>query len=44
MKRISEEGSMELGSRLKMTKHSVLLFSADHDPQFVGYAGVQMNF
>jgi hypothetical protein len=39
-----------LGSRVKMTKHSVLLLSAgrsirpDHDPQFVGYAGVQLNF
>jgi hypothetical protein len=39
-----------LGSRMKMTKHSVLLLSAgrsirpDHDPQFVGYAGVQLNF
>jgi hypothetical protein len=39
-----------LGSRVKMTKHSVLLLSAgrslrpDHDPQFVGYAGVQLDF
>ncbi|MGI8813222.1 MAG: hypothetical protein ACR2IH_11955 [Pyrinomonadaceae bacterium] len=39
-----------IGSRAKLTKHSVLLLSAGrslrpgHDPQFIGYAGIQLNF
>jgi hypothetical protein len=39
-----------IGSRVKLTKHTSLLLSAgrsirhNHDPQFIGYAGIQANF
>ena len=39
-----------LGSRIGMTKHTTLLLSAgkslrrDHDPRFIGYAGIQVTF
>ncbi|NOT47556.1 MAG: hypothetical protein HOP17_07370 [Acidobacteria bacterium] len=38
------------GSRVKLTKHATLLLSAgsslirNRDPQFIGYAGLQLNF